>query len=127
MYAQTKAQAGYGATLSAVRSDRSAEYSIFAKITARLSYAAQQADTHFQDVASAIADNRKLWTHLAGDVADPDNALPDALRAQIFYLGEFVTHHSRLALRNEADIAPLIEINKTIMRGLSNTAAEPTA
>ena len=55
---------------------------------------------------------------MAVDVANKDNELPEALRAQIFYLAEFTQLHSRKVLRREATVAPLVEINSSVMRGL---------
>lgn len=97
---------------------RATEYAAFARVTARLKAAQTTGREGFPALASAIQENRKLWTMLAADVADRDNGLPQSLRARIFYLYEFTTHHSRQVLNSEADIAPLIEVNTTIMRGL---------
>lgn len=124
MYAHTEAQRGYGATFSTLRSDRSTEYDLIARITARMTQADPDTPVGFRDLVTAMSDNRKLWTRLATDVADSRNALPQALRAQIFYLAEFVTHHSSLVLRKEATKDALIEINKTIMRGLAGDKGE---
>ena len=55
---------------------------------------------------------------MATQVADAKNALPQGLRAQIFYLAEFTLQHSRKALSGGASVRPLIEINTAVMRGL---------
>ncbi len=47
-----------------------------------------------------------------------DNKLPDALRAQLIGLAEFVRKHSLQVLAGKASIVPLIDINTSIMRGL---------
>ena len=52
------------------------------------------------------------------DVAEPTNLLPQPLRAQIFYLAEFTMHHSAKVLKGDASVAPLIDINTAVMRGL---------
>lgn len=118
MYAHTEAQRGYGATFSTLRSDRSTEYELIARITARLSRADPDEPAGFADLIAALTDNRRLWIRLAADVADPNNALPQTLRAQIFYLGEFVSHHTPLVVKKQASKDALIDINKSIMRGL---------
>ena len=56
---------------------------------------------------------------MAIDVADNENALPQELRAQLFYLAEFTEHHSRRVLRREADVTALIDINTAVLRGLN--------
>jgi flagellar protein FlaF len=70
-------------------------------------------------LAAAVHDNRRLWTILAADVADPANPLPAALRARLVYLAEFTRVHSGKVLREGASPDPLIEINIAVMRGLS--------
>jgi len=47
-----------------------------------------------------LHENRRLWRALATDVADADNLLPKELRARIFYLYEFTSHHTSLVIRN---------------------------
>ncbi len=76
-------------------------------------------NANFRALAEALHENRTLWTHLAAEVADDDNELSQDLRARLFYLAEFTAHHSRKVLRGEADVAPLIEVNTAVMRGLS--------
>lgn len=114
-----QAQLAYAPRNSAIRCDRSTEYQLFSKTTARLRATAARLPKHFPDFAEAVHANRAVWTHLAVQVADADNALSDDLRARIFYLAEFTTFHSRKVLKGEADIAPLIEINTAMMRGLN--------
>ena len=46
------------------------------------------------------------------------NALPVALRAQLVCLAEFVRKHTLRVLGGQASIAPLVDINTAIMRGL---------
>ncbi len=105
------------ATAAPVRSPQATEYQAFARITQRLkSLAANRTD--FGALAAALSDNRRLWTILAVDVAGQENALPQALRARLFYLAEFTEHHSRRVLKGEAEVGPLIEINSAIMKGL---------
>jgi flagellar protein FlaF len=60
---------------------------------------------------------------MAADVSDVSNALPAALRAQIFYLAEFTEIHSRKVMNGDATADALIEINSAILRGLNNTGA----
>ena len=128
MNAFYQAQQAYSSSAqSPLRTDRSAEYQAFSEIIRRLSRAAKMDSGKFAELASAIHDNRALWTILASDVASSDNALPEALRAQIFYLAEFTDLHSRKILKGEADVDVLIEINTAVMRGLSAAVAATEA
>lgn len=114
-----QARQAYAPKTSALRTGRSAEHQLFSEVTNRLRTSANHLPRGFPAFAEAIQANRAVWTHLAAQVADDDNELSQDLRARIFYLAEFTTFHSRKVLKGEADIAPLIEINTAMMRGLS--------
>lgn len=77
----------------------------------------------YPDYAQALHDNRKLWNTLAIDVADKDNALPEQLKAQVFYLAEFTAQHTTKILKDGASIMPLLEINMAVLRGLKTKGA----
>lgn len=113
------AHQAYAPKTSVLRTERSAEHQLFSEITSRLRYAANQLPNSFPQFAEAIHANRAVWTHLAAQVAEGDNALSEELRARIFYLAEFTAFHSRKVLKGEADISPLIDINTAMMRGLN--------
>ncbi|RMA44178.1 flagellar biosynthesis regulatory protein FlaF [Rhodophyticola porphyridii] len=115
------ARSAYAQPASPVRTDRGTEYAVFEKITARM-VQAENSPRGVGQKAAAIHDNRQLWALLAGDVATEGNALPPALRAQIFYLCEFTMIHSRKVLKEGASLAPLIDINTAMMRGLRGEA-----
>jgi len=124
MNALHMAQQAYSApNQNQMRTPRATEYAAFARITARLRAAQGAGRRNFPILAAALHDNRRLWTMLAADVADKENALSPQLRAQIFYLFEFTTQHSREVLNGKADVGPLIEINTAVMRGLDNPEA----
>ncbi|WP_255599246.1 flagellar biosynthesis regulator FlaF [Hasllibacter sp. MH4015] len=112
------AQTAYTSSATPVRTARGTEYAAFQSITARLN-ASRRKGAPMSDRASALHDNRKLWTILASDLADPDNRLPQSLRAQLFYLAEFSLLQSRKALDESAALDALIDINTAVMRGLS--------
>lgn len=118
MFAIQQASTAYGSSRAAVRSDRSTEFELIAQITARLSKAQKAGAAGFGTLAEALTDNRRLWTRLAADVANPQNKLSASLRAQIFYLAEFTFDHTGRVLRDGASVDALIDINQAIMRGL---------
>lgn len=119
MNAQTLARRAYSDTVSNTRTDRSKEYELIARVTHRMKAAAEAGPRAFPQLAEALYDNRRLWTALAVDVSDEDNKLPTELRARIFYLAEFMQEHSAKVLSKRAGIAPILEINTAILRGLS--------
>lgn len=123
MNAIDTARSAYGQPHSAARSPRGIEYDLFARITGRLSRAWETRQDDFPALAAALHDNSQLWAVLAGDVADDGNRLPAPLRARLFYLYEFTTHHSRAVLSGTAGAGVLIEINTAVMRGLRGNGA----
>ena len=119
MNALLTAQRAYAQSTGPVRTPRSVEYEAFARITRHLKSAGDAGG--IRRLAPAIHDNRRLWTLLATDVADPNNTLPPDLRARIFYLAEFTRQHSRQVLNGKATVDALVEINLSVMRGLRHT------
>jgi len=114
-----QARHAYAPKTSVLRTGRSTEHQLFSEVTGRLRETAAKLPTGFPAFAEALHANRVIWTHLAAQVADDDNALSSDLRARIFYLAEFTSFHSRKVLKGEADAGPLIEINTAMMRGLA--------
>lgn len=119
-----QAQHAYGAQAGAVHTPRAAEYRAFARVTHRLKSAVGTGQG-LPTLAAAIHDNRRLWTILAADLADPANPLPPALKAGLVQLAEFTRVHSGKVLRGDASTEPLIEINTAVMRGLAGTGGTP--
>lgn len=117
------ARTAYSDATAPIRTERSTEYQIFARITHRLSDASSENIEGFIKLAEAIHENRRLWTILASDVSNKDNGLSKQLRAQIFYLAEFTEIHSQKVLAKEASVDALIEVNTAIMRGLRTLGA----
>ncbi len=118
MTAPQMAQSAYSVTATSVRTPRGTEYDAIAKITGRLKASTTSTATSFAGLVRALHDNRRLWTLLAADVSDDDNQLPKDVRAQIFYLAEFVSQHTSKVLQKQGDVEVLIDINSAILRGL---------
>jgi len=66
----------------------------------------------------ALADNRRLWLTVTDLMHEPDSRLPVALRASIVSVGLAV---QREMDREHPNFDFLIEINKTIAEGLSDS------
>ncbi len=112
-----QAQHAYATASIPAKPDRALEYDVIAQATSKLKAAANEA-TSFPERVATIELNRRLWTVIATSVADAQNSLPPELKAQLFFLYEFTVDHSRKVIKGEADIAPLIDINLSVMRGL---------
>ena len=117
------AKAAYAKARSgAVRTPRNTEYELFSRITAQLRQASANA-ADFPALAAALHANRRMWSTLAADVAEPGNQLPQQLRAQLFYLAQFTREHTSHVLAGRDTAEPLIEVNTAIMRGLGHQGA----
>ena len=80
-----------------LRDPRGLEYELLARATSALRKAAE-GKGGFPELAAALDRNLRLWTALAADLASPGNALPEDLRARLFYLYEFTAAQSRQIL-----------------------------
>ena len=62
---------------------------------------------------------RRLWTIFLDDLKDPNNELPDQLRAGIISIGIWMMKEiDRARTGVTDDLAPMIEINEIIRDGL---------
>ncbi|MEM9762154.1 MAG: flagellar biosynthesis regulator FlaF [Pseudomonadota bacterium] len=117
MTAPGASHAAYGQASKVLGTPRSIEYQVFAQVNGRLA-AASGPEGSFPQLADALWENQRLWTALISDLAQPDNALPEALRGQLISLGAFVMNHTRRVIARDAEAGPLVDINAAVMRGL---------
>jgi flagellar biosynthesis activator protein FlaF len=81
---------------------------------------AQAAGPGAVQTANALYQLRRLWSVFLEDLANPDNALPERLRAGIISIGIWVNREiDRLRTGVTTDLSPLIEINEIIRDGLN--------
>ena len=106
---------------------REMEYRLFAQVTRALMDAAKLDPTDLRGRMDALDWNRRLWSTLATDCGQPDNAMTPQLRASIISLSIWVGKHTSLVIRNREDFEPLIEINRMIMQGLAGGASTSAA
>lgn len=123
MNALAQARSAYSSASAPTRTPKSIEYEAVARITARLQSAATRENDSFPALVAALHDNSRLWSLFAVNVADKDNALPNELRARLFYLAEFTQAHTNKVLARKASVAPLLEVNAAILRGLRGEVA----
>jgi flagellar protein FlaF len=109
----------YKAAATRAESPRELEYRLFGEVTRALMHAATVDRTDIATRIAALDWNRRLWSALATDCSDPDNALNMGMRAQIISISLFVSKHSSAIMRGEEDFEPLIDINRSIMQGLA--------
>lgn len=127
----------YKRTMREAETPRAIERQIFSRITAALAvYAAtydtaEDRETRLSIMSGglqvALAENTRLWSVLKADLARPENALPEALRAQLISLALFVERQTKGVLRGEATVTGLVNINRSIIEGLAGNAPEGVA
>ncbi len=122
MSAAFSAQRAYARKEAPTRTPRSLEYDLLAQATQRLAKAWPDRKFNFSALATALNENLTIWSTLAADVADPENGLPPALRARLFYIYQFTEKHSRDVLTKDASVEVLTDINTAVMRGLRGEA-----
>ncbi|MEM9343176.1 MAG: flagellar biosynthesis regulator FlaF [Pseudomonadota bacterium] len=108
----------YASPGAPVRTPRGNEAEAFAQVTRAMKIAQAGGPSAHPKLVQALHQNGRLWTLLAASVADPANALPKQLRAQIFYLAEFTGKHTAEVLRGKADATELIDLNSIMMKAL---------
>ncbi len=99
------------------------EYRLFGLVTRALMEAAAAEETEVGRRMKALHWNRRLWSTIAGDCANPDNQLPESLRANIISLSIWVDKHTSDVMQKQMQIQPLIDINRIIMQGLGGGQA----
>lgn len=107
----------YQRTLKTTEDPRNTEYRLFAEITRDL-MAARSRGVKDAPFIEAVNRNNRLWLALAADCADDSNRLPKETRAAIISLSIWVQKYSRHVSRDNEDITDLIDINRSIMKGL---------
>lgn len=94
------------------------EYRLFSQVTRSL-VAVEDAKATDQALINALDWNRRMWSTLSADCSVKGNGLPNELRASIISLSMWVSKHSSAISRGEETVSDLIQVNKTIMEGLS--------
>ena len=117
----------YQQAASRAEAPKDAEYRLFGQVTRALIAASEAPTTDIARRIDAIDWNRRLWSTLARDCAEPGNKLPAEVKAGIISLSLFVGRNSSEVMRGEDDFETLIEINKIMMQALSQKADAPAA
>ena len=112
----------YKTAATRAESPREMEYRLFGQVTRALMHASTVDPSDIATRIDALDWNRRLWSTLATDCADPDNKLHNPLKAQIISISLFVSRHSSAIMRGEEDFEPLIDINRMVMQGLQGSA-----
>lgn len=118
----------YKRTISETESPRSIERRILSQVTSELEQLAaeyDQAETSVERLrllSEGLRDilwkNERVWIAFKADLADNGNALPPALRSGLLSIAIWVENHTQGVMNGKLKVRPLIEINRSIIRGL---------
>lgn len=72
----------------------------------------------------SLSENMRLWSALKIDLISPSNQMPADLRSSLISMAMFVERHTAEVLSGRALLRPLIDINQSIIGGLSGHAPE---
>ena len=111
--------AAYQTAQRRAETPREIEYRLFGQVTHALMEAQKLPTAEAAKRMDALDWNRRVWSFMAGDCMGNDNSLPEQLRASIVSLSLWVGRYSSDVMQRQADIEPLIDINRTIMQGLA--------
>lgn len=118
---QALAYKAYGQTTRRTADPKAIELALFEQITRALELVQADGGADLNLWADSLHRNMQLWTIIATDLLNPDNALAPEIKNGLFALSEFVRRTSHQVLSGEGGLADLIEINHTIMAGLEGT------
>jgi len=103
-------------------SPREVEAMAFTKAAVLLEEAKQKTNS-IEEYSKALRFNHLLWTIIQADLTEPENQLPNEIKANIMSLSIFVDKQTTKAMRssNAADLDVLININRNLAAGLRST------
>jgi flagellar protein FlaF len=121
---QALAYKAYGQTTRRTADPKAIEFALFEQITQALELVQADGGADLGLWADTLHRNMQLWTVIATDLLNPDNALAAETKSGLFSLSEFVRRTSHQVLSGGDGLADLIEINRTIMAGLAGTNSQ---
>ena len=110
--------AAYAGVQQANEAPRDLEIRAIAHVTRQLTEANQPGSDLMARIR-ALNVNAKLWGLLIDDLSNPDNTLPDVLKARYISLGLFARRRSLRAMTAGGDLAVLIRLNLDVLDALS--------
>lgn len=111
----------YKQTAKKMEDPRRIEKRVFMQVTSKLERFKGIKDPFgiTEEMKDALWENQRLWNILKSDLLFTGNNLPTELRASLASLGIWVDEHTVKVLKAEATVDSLVEVNKTIIGGIS--------
>jgi len=111
--------AAYAGVQQAVETPRDLEIRAISHITSQLMEANKAAAEPMTRIR-ALNGNVRLWSLLMQYLSEPENALPDTIKASYISLGMFAHRTSLAALSTATDLSTLITINTDVLEALDH-------
>ncbi|MBW4330435.1 flagellar biosynthesis regulator FlaF [Stakelama sp. CBK3Z-3] len=108
----------YQRTRTLAETPRATERRLIGQITGEL-FSAHEAGLTGARLMPALHRNREMWNTFAALCGGPGNTLPDEVRASIVSIGLWVDRYTSKVVSGEESIEPLIDVNRSILEGLS--------
>lgn len=120
--------AAYKRTISDTESPRQIERRVLSSVTAEMESKylafdqAQSSGEKLALLADGLRDtlwyNERIWMTMRNDLAETGNALSPDLKAGLISLALWVESHTQGVLKAEKTVKPLLDVNRSIVRGL---------
>ncbi len=118
----------YKRTITDTESPRQIERRVLSSVTAELEdYArrydiAQKPAEKLEILSEGLRDtlwhNEKIWMTLRNDLSNNANALAPQLKAGLISLSLWVETHTRGVMKGQQSLKPLVDVNRSVIRGL---------
>ncbi|MGR3838953.1 MAG: flagellar biosynthesis regulator FlaF [Cognatishimia sp.] len=118
----------YKRTITQTESPRQIERRVFANVTAELEAQSVEFDVTEQSgdklrilsggLRDTLSYNQRIWQTIRSDLVNPANGLSPDLRAGLISLSLWVESHTNEVLKGQKKVKPLLDINRSIIRGL---------
>ena len=105
-----------------VESPRATEHRLMSQITGDM-IAAHEAGLTGPALMPVLHRNREVWSAFSAVCGSAGNGLPDALRASIISISLWVERFTSDVATGRESIQELIEVNRTIIEGLTGETA----
>ena len=114
----------YGAVKDITINARELQQLVFSRAIRALARIRQNGKGDLQDFHAVLADNRRLWTHVATQAATNPGLSLEKTR-ELLSLADFVFKHSFFVKTRGADITPLIKLNTEMRDGVRGQVFAP--
>lgn len=118
----------YKRTISETENPRQIERRVFSNVTAELETRSESFDLaegssdKLEILSGGLRDtlsyNQRIWQTIRSDLVSPGNSLPPDLRAGLISLSLWVENHTNDVLKGQKKVKPLLDVNRSIIRGL---------